>query len=99
PVGVQRHLNGGRSGGVIAYLTLHLLIRTGGPIVGHRKFGAERHLAFADRGGEAVDEELVDRHFAGTVLPTHDHGRPGGERGRRPVARRVVVAQTANDRT
>ena len=57
---------------------------------------AQRHLAFADRRREAVDEEIVDLDRRGSGLAAHDDLGASGQRDRRPVAGRIVVAQAAD---
>ena len=57
---------------------------------------AERHLAVADRGREAVDEKVVDGDAPGAGLAANDDRGAGGERDRGPIAGRIVVAQAAD---
>ena len=61
-----------RGGGEVADLALDLLVRAGRAIVRHRELRAERHLAFANRRREAVDEKIVDRDAARAALAAHD---------------------------
>src|SRR5262245_13233592 len=97
-VRLQRYLDRGRGGRVVAHLAFDFLIRAGRALVRNRELHLERDLAFADRSREAVDEELVNRYRASAGLAADDERGTGGECDGGPIAGRIVVTQTADDR-